>query len=178
MRTVGCSLHVFPLVCFSLLSLGCGSKLAVVHSDTPGSGILVPRQETYAVTKRIEKLDRNKMLCETETVQKTEFISVPGAKFYTVNVDPAWFAKTEFSLEFGDSGILKRATLNSDPQIDETITATATLVKETAGLVAKVAPAAVALNGQVDISSCGTFKNETIVRVQTLEDWKVHPNGN
>jgi hypothetical protein len=64
-------------------------------------------------------------------------MSLPGAP-YDLNIDTtwAWFSRNEFSVSFSDTGTLKQVTLNSDPQIDETIQSTATLVKELGAVAA------------------------------------------
>ncbi|HVH06789.1 MAG TPA: hypothetical protein VNE71_12400, partial [Myxococcota bacterium] len=77
---------------------------------------------------------------------------------------------------FYESGALKEVTLNSDPQVDETLEAGAKLAKETAGLVTSLAAAsALAAARDPDTASCGRFRDERIECVEPFEAWMATP---
>jgi hypothetical protein len=119
------------------LSVGCSAKLS--HY------ILVPIVSTHVVTKDVTqsgKDDAGKPVSCTTRVH--QFVSLPTGEAYGLNVEHdamSWFSSNEFSVSFYENGALKQVTLNSDPQVDETLTATAGLVKELGSLAAAAARA-------------------------------------
>jgi len=152
---------------------GCSARLAVEHSAT-GNGIVLRQPTPHAVTVRITKLDKKKAPCGEE--YETRFVVVPLGPAYTVNIDDtgSWFAKSGLTVEFFASGAPKRIALTSDPQVDETIAATADLLEETAALVTR-SEAPSARVTAVDEESCGQLRDEHILCVQTYEDWMREP---
>jgi hypothetical protein len=166
--------HMKLVSCVALLfvSLGCTARL----SSTPGDGVRVNAPAPFVITKKVTVRDAKKALCGQEIHR--DFVTLPLGEAYALNIDTtwSWFAANEFSVEFNESGALKKVTLNSDPQVDETLTATAKLVKETAGLVSTVAAAgAAAAVREPDLATCGAHKEEVITCVQTAEQWKASP---
>jgi len=140
--------------------LACSARLS--------SPVRIPLLEVHAVQKRITQTGKdatgNDVKCTENVVQ---FLSLPG-KTYDVNVETgwAWFSKNEFSVTFYDSGALKQLTLNSDPQLDETIRSSATLVKELGSVVAS----AVARS-----AGCPTedvARDEQVECVLPLDQWR------
>ncbi|MCQ8130365.1 hypothetical protein [Methylomonas rivi] len=172
---------IVPVVTISLS--GCASELVIEHNAT-GNGISVPKFETIAITKNVSSMDKNGKNCETKMA--TVYVNVPSGENYTVNVDPAWFASNDFSVEFYESGVPKKIGLNSDPQVDETIQSSANLVKEVGGLMAKgmAADQPSGSHGDsssdqaVDKASCGSIKEETVLCVKKFAEWMQHPNCN
>ena len=119
----------------STLLLACSAKLS--HP------IRVATLEVHAVHKQITQTGKDaagKSASCTENV--VQFLSLPGDT-YDLDIDAgwAWFSRNEFSVTLADNGTLKQVTLNSDPQIDETIQSTATLVKELGSLAGSAAAA-------------------------------------
>jgi hypothetical protein len=120
-------------ITMSILLLACSARLS--------NPIRVPTLEVHAVHKQITQTGKDaagRPAACTESV--VQFLSLPG-ETYELNIDTkwAWFSKNEFSVTFADAGTLKQVTLNSDPQLDETIQSTATLVKELGSVVASAA---------------------------------------
>jgi hypothetical protein len=129
----------------------------------------------FVVTKNVTLLDAKKVRCGSEI--RREYVVLPLGEEYALNIDTtwSWFAANQFSVEFNDAGMLKKVVLNSDPQLDETLTAAATLVKETAGLVSTVAAVGGAAAAVADPATCGAHKEEVITCIQTPEQWKASP---
>lgn len=124
------------------LASGCASQLRVVHgSETPD---LVPVEETatWISYTKTQAWDGAKKLCVRTVSAKPAFL--PSGRRYYVGVDAARLADTEFSLELTEAGSLKKVSLNSDPQGDETLKAAGELAKNLASAVATVAPLALA----------------------------------
>ena len=164
---------------FILVISGCASKLSVEQfptGDVTGNGIVVHTPVAHLLTKKIEIFDKDKKLCQASI--KRETINLPSKGAYTVNVDPALFASNTFSIEFNDQALLKKVHLESDPQIDETLEASASLIKEVSGLAAQIAPAAMGVpfapsqlqnRTDVDVATCGKFMRETILCLNPIE---------
>jgi len=168
-------MKIIKLVLISFFLSGCASKLAIDHTKN-GNGIVVSKPAVHVIKKTVKTLDKNKVLCTS--VEKTEFVNLPVGETYTVNIDPSWFAANEFAIEFNDSGSLKKVMLNSDPQIDETLLATATLVKEVGAAIPSVAGAALRTPGGTtgpDKDSCGRYVTETTICQQTYVEWAKKP---
>jgi hypothetical protein len=160
--------------CLPLLvaCLACTARL----SSAPGDGVRVHTPAPFVVTKQVTLLDAKKVRCGEE--KRREFVTLPLGESYALNIDTtwSWFAANEFSVELYESGSLKKVTLNSDPQLDETVEATAKLVEEAAGLVTTVAAAGTAADrGEPDAGTCGAHKEEVITCIQTPEQWKASP---
>ena len=68
-----------------------------------------------------------------------EILHLPGAA-YTLDVRPGLFASSEFAVALHESGTLKQVSLNTDPQVDETLEAVGALGEGLAAAAAKVAP--------------------------------------
>ncbi len=95
---------------------GCASKLVVHSADNPGAirGIRVRAPVSYVVTKEI-KTEK----CPAKTEESIVHLAVGEA--YDVTFESAPFAKSEFSVSFSDTGVLKQVSLNSTPQAAETL---------------------------------------------------------
>jgi hypothetical protein len=154
----------------ALVALGCSARLA----SSPGDGVRVRALAPYVVTKRVVLLDKARVPCEE--LRAREFLNLPAGEPYALNVDNrfAWFAANELTVAFYESGALKEVSLNSDPQLDETIEAGAKLAGETAKLVTAVAEASV-LAAVPDAASCGRFRDERIECVEPFEAWQATP---
>jgi hypothetical protein len=133
--------------------------------------VVISRKHLYTPAK--------KSLCKQETIQ--EFVALPLGDAYTVSIDNGtlWFGSNAFSMACTDQGLLKKISLNSDPRLDDTISATASLVKEVAAIAAiAAAPTTAAL---VDVpkpeeaEKCGAVVEAQIVCVKSLEEWKPAP---
>jgi len=152
---------------------GCAARLAVEHTAT-GNGVVLRQPVPHAVTVHVTELDKNAAACGE--AYETRFVVVPAGSPYTVNIDDrwAWFAKNELVVEFFESGAPKRVALNSDPELDETLTAAARLVKEAGALVTRAATAGSRVS-EVDRESCGQSRDEHILCVQRYEEWVQEP---
>jgi hypothetical protein len=111
--------------CLAFL-VACSSKLS--HD------VMVPKTGTHVVVKTVTETGKNAndaaATCSSEIHQ---FVSLPTGEEYGLNVKTGrfgWFASNELSVSFYENGMLKQVTLNSDPQVDETLQASANLVKE------------------------------------------------
>ena len=169
-------MRIIKLVVIVFLLSGCASKLAIDHKED-GNGIVVSKPVLHVIKKTVNALDENKKLCTSMEV--TKFVNLPVGKTYTVNIDPSWFAANEFAIEFNDAGSLKKVMLNSDPQIDETLLATATLVKEVGAAIPSFIGADTKMNAS-DINSsnsCGRYITETIICQQLYVEWIKKPCG-
>jgi hypothetical protein len=77
-----------------------------------------------------------------------EIVHLPGAA-YALDVRPGLFASSEFSVTLHESGTLKQLSLNSDPQVDETLEAAGALGEKLAGAAAKIAPIFVSPSSEI-----------------------------
>src|SRR5689334_9075791 len=139
-----------------LLTTGCASYLKVYGVTNPQEfrGIRVHEAVSYVVTKKI-KTEK----CPERTEDNIIHLAVGPA--YDINVEPSSFAKTEFSVQFSDTGVLKQVTMNSTPQVAETINAVANLAEK----VGKIAGGAAAPAAAAD---CGGIISETIESTRRL----------
>ena len=97
---------------------GCSATLRTVAVTDPAvfHGIRVRALETYVVKKQYitEK-------CQPRTLESIAHL--PLGRAYDVNFSGGVFADNQFSVSFGENGMLKQVTLNSDPQLDESLAA-------------------------------------------------------
>lgn len=143
------------LVILSLCLSACSADLIVHNVVNPNvfNGIRVHSPANFKVTK--------KTLTERCPAQTTQaIVQLPLGEPYDVTVKTSWFAKSEFSVLFNDAGLLKQVTVNSTPQLAETITAMAALAKS----IGEATKPTVAI-AQVD---CGAVLSETIEKVERL----------
>jgi hypothetical protein len=138
--------------CASAAWLGCSSTLRTVAVTDPAvfHGIRVHTLESYVVRKEVVT-----QKCAPRTVESIEHL--PIGRAYDLGFEPGWFASSQFSVSFTDSGLLKQVTLNTDPQVDETLSAAARLTEPLAGAPSLAAAPA-----------CGDVLSETIVEVKPL----------
>jgi hypothetical protein len=132
--------------------LGCSATLRTVPVTDPAvfHGIRVHALETYVVKKQIITKK-----CGPQTVESIAHL--PLGRAYDVNFSGGWLASNQFSVSFADNGILKQVTLNSDPQLDESLAAAAALTE-------RVAAAA----GVASAAACGATLSESILEVRPL----------
>jgi hypothetical protein len=146
------------VIAIALILVGCGSKLKIYNVDPKQpdqyQGIRVHEAVSYVVTKKI-KTEK----CPERTEES--IVHLPVGAPYDINVEPGWFAKSEFSVQFSDSGALKQVTLNSTPQVAETINAVANLAEKVGKIAAPAAP--------VGARDCGAVTAETIESVRRLQ---------
>jgi hypothetical protein len=160
---------------------GCAAKLGVTRLPASGdpqgvvyrapvSTVVIMQKDSYTGAPPVGQL------CLQETTH--EIMTLPLGDAYTVNIDNhfSWFAANEFSMSFSDQGVLKEVTLNSDPQVDETLTAAATLLKEVAAVTAAAPAAAMArAEGEEAPGKCGSFVTSRVLCVKTFESWTTDP---
>lgn len=146
-------LNVF-LVILALALSGCASRLLVFGAgDNPAAvkGIRVHQRVPYILTKQIETKD-----CPPRTEESVTHLPVGDA--YEINFEAAQFGKSEFTVTLADDGGLKQVTLNSTPQLAETIKSLAELTEKVSKFA--IAPAAA--------PNCGAVLKETIVSARRL----------
>jgi hypothetical protein len=156
-------------------ALGCSAKLKV-YPPTPNSfkGIRVHQSATYQITKEIiaekhgepDPARRNEPK-NCKRIEATELIQLPTGETYDINFDGGWFSKNEFTVVFTDTGIVKQITLNSTPQVAETIKSAAELL----GAVAKVAGPAVsaaAAPSPAYRQKCGEDLDTRIIEIKRI----------
>lgn len=141
-----------PIIGILLLVLcaGCASDLLVFDSKGAtakgvpvGTPVLVKvtTTTTYAVDPNNEKYSS---YCVDDASESYKVL--PLGDLYFVTFNSAALGKSEFSLDFNDSGLLKTVKLNSDPRTAENIEATSKVidsiaeVAKTGGLGAAMAP--------------------------------------
>ena len=139
----------------SLCVSACSADLVVhnVNDPTVFNGIRAFSPANFKVTKTTLTRD-----CPAQTTQT--IVQLPLGEPYDVTVKTSWFAKSEFSVLFNDAGLLKQVTVNSTPQLADTLTAMAALAKS----VGESTKPGVSL-AQVD---CGPVLSETIDKVDRL----------
>jgi len=165
MRRAACALAI-------CVALGCSARL----SSEAGDGVRVRAPAPFVVTRRVLLLDKNHVPCGE--ARERDFLSLPAGELYALNVDDrwSWFAANELRVRFHDSGNLEEVLLGSDPQLDESLEATARLVEGSARLVTAVsASRAAAAAGEPDAASCGRHRDERIACVETFEQWQAAP---
>jgi hypothetical protein len=120
-------------------SLACSGDLLVSHDRSKAANrIPIRKTETFVSLTNTQAWNEAERVCETRAT--AEIIYLPGSGEYYIGVDTGPLAKTSFSLEMTEAGTLKRVTLDSDPQVDETILAAAELAKALASATGKVPP--------------------------------------
>ena len=147
------AMAVLVLSLATLAVSGCASRLALFEASKNPSeirGIRVRQRVPYIITKQI---DTEK--CPRRIEESIAHLAVGNP--YDINFEPAQLAKTEFTVILADDGGLKQVTLNSTPQIAETIKAVAELAEKAAKLAVLAPP--------VD---CGAVKSETILEARPL----------
>jgi hypothetical protein len=130
-----------PALCLIALA---GSACAARLSEP----IRVREAEPWLVkrTTVAEKPQRTGAQCVREVT--LEIVHLPGAA-YTLDVRPGLFAASEFSVTLYESGTLKQVTVNSDPQVDETLEAVGALGEKLAAAAAKIAPVFVTPSSEI-----------------------------
>lgn len=114
------------LVVLMVLLSGCASKLAVYDDKgNPMKGVPVrspllveiTTETSYEIDPKISASDSRyetiKRLCAPTTKSTSSFLPLGTLSYITF--EPAALGKSEFKLEFSDSGSLKTLSLNSDP---------------------------------------------------------------
>lgn len=142
------------LATVAIITSSCASRLAVFDASTnPSSikGIRVHQRMPYILTKEIETEK-----CPPKTEES--IIHLPVGNPYDVNFEPAQLAKSEFTIMLGDDGGLKQVTLNSTPQIAETIKSIAELAEKASKFAISAAGAA----------PCGAVLSERIIAARKL----------
>ncbi len=144
-----------PIILSFCLS-GCSADLVVhnVKDTSVFNGIRVYSPANFKVTTTT--LTRN---CPAQTTQA--IVQLPLGEPYDVTVNTSWFAKSEFSVLFNDAGLLKQVTVNSTPQLAETLTAMAALAKS----IGEATKPGVSM-AQAD---CGPVLSEKIDKVERLQ---------
>jgi hypothetical protein len=140
-----------------IISTGCSSSLVVsAASPKPGEsfaplkGVRVHQRVPYVITKEI------KMQRCTRTEDSIVHLAV--GEPYDINFNGAAFAKSEFTVILTDDGGLKQVTLNSTPQLAETLKSLGELTEKVSGIIRPAfAP------------ECGNLVSETIVSARRLE---------
>lgn len=132
--------------------IGCSATLQTVAVTDPAvfHGIRVRALETYVVKKQYVTAK-----CQPQTVESIAHL--PVGRAYDVSFSGGLFADNQFSVSFGDNGMLKQVTLNSDPQLDESLAAVATLAEKVAAAV-----------GVASVAACGATLSESILEVRPL----------
>jgi hypothetical protein len=133
---------------------GCASKLVIYSAnENPNEvkGIRVRAPASYVVTKEIET-----QKCPTRT--EDSIIHLPVGEAYDITFDPAPFGKAEFAVSFSDTGVLRQISLNSTPQVAETIKAVAELTEK----VSEFVPLG------IKAPDCGSVTSSRIVSVKRL----------
>lgn len=124
---------LWSVVGVACLVAGC-ARLEIAEA-VPGrhQGIRVRTPVSYIIVKQVTRKSGLKQKVE-------EIVHLPVGEAYDVDVRPAWFGKTEFSVSFNDQGVLKQVTLNSDPKVVETIQAVGSVLEKVPGFRALAAP--------------------------------------
>ena len=126
--------NILALLLAALFLAGCNTNLVV---STPGDTALSPKKgipfslpKPHVAIATYTKLKSGKR-CNPITF--TKFVSLPTGALYHVNTRPQLFAKSEFTIELNEHGILKKIVFNADPELSETIASTAGLVTAISG---------------------------------------------
>jgi hypothetical protein len=134
--------------------------------------VLVPVVGTHVVARTVtlsgEDSRGNPATCSEES---HEFVTLPTGETYGLNVDArrsGWFARNELSVTFYESGALKQVTLGSDPQVDETLRASADLVQQLGTVVATAAGA------RAGCPTRSVTTRETVRCVLPFAEWKAN----
>jgi hypothetical protein len=152
-----CSL--LPVIGIVLCLSACSADLVIQGAKDPAvfHGIRVYGPANFIVTQ--ETVTEH---CPPKFTQS--IVQLPLGDPYDVSVKTAWFTKSEFTVMFTDTGLLKQVTLNSTPQLAENLTAMAALAKAIGEATKPVSTFA-----QAD---CGAVLSEKINKV---ERFKISP---
>lgn len=115
------------------LCSGCASQI-VVYNDGHAKVEGIP----YRLAQAFKKHGRYTTLANGKTCDPNPFneeIVLASGALYYLNVDAAEFAKTNFTAEFTDTGILKKVSLDSESQASAVMESVSNLVKSAAPLV-------------------------------------------
>ena len=112
---------------------GCGASFSVYEGATNVKGIPVKKSVLYEVKSRLQASTTGG-LCEEVVIAK--FVPLPVGDEYMLNIKPGLFTKSEMKLDFDDNGSLDQVTLNSEPDVAETISAIGGLIKSGGGATA------------------------------------------
>jgi len=157
---------------------GCSAKLGVTGKPDSVSpkGLVYRAPVTMIVIVRKETYTQSGRLCKEEIL--SEQMAMPLGDAYAVNIDnsTSWFAENEFTMSFNDQGLLKQVTLNSNPQLDETLTATASLVKEVAAIAAPAPMLAPGDSARAASEECGAVVKSRPLCVKTSDQWINDPH--
>lgn len=178
----------FIIILFSFIILnGCASKLIVCNADlNEPKGIRARLPVTCLITTEytIEKISSQATTSaanvppgvkpketdqtrttkkETRTMTTQRIEDLPLGKEFDINFFSAPLAKSEFTIEVNTNGTLKTVTLNSTPQVSETITALASLLKEAAVAAKEIKPTEI---------SIGEGEKITKERINLIKDLK------
>jgi len=127
-------MRILLLLTTLLILAGCASKLVTSREDgtrIPGIPVGTPKlvKLTSVTSFKPVKEGQFEEYCNTPEVNSTiQFL--PLGEVTYLNMDPAAIAKGEFSLEFSDSGNIKKVSLNSDASsgVDSVNTLASTLL--------------------------------------------------
>lgn len=132
--------NILALLLAALFLAGCNTNLVVSTPNdselSPEKGIPFSLPKPHVATATYTKLKSGKR-CNPITF--TKFVSLPSGALYHVNTRPQLFAKSEFTIELNEHGILKKIVFNADPELSETLQSTAGLVTAIAGQPAAAA---------------------------------------
>jgi hypothetical protein len=136
-------------VAFAALA-ACASDLAVYRADgarAPGVPAHAPVVVEVTTTNHYQVDARHPEQAHYCVDDETVALQVlPLGELYYVDVEPAPLGGAEFSVSFAESGLLRGVTLNSDPEVAETIEAAGRLLEGAAPIaevaLAPAAPAA------------------------------------
>lgn len=102
-----------------LVLTGCASELVVSNNETEGVPVPFPRLVTQITSTEYEvapgATNPNAVAICAKNTEKAELKFLPLGKVMYVGFKPAWLGKSEFKVEYNDSGMLKSVSLNSDP---------------------------------------------------------------
>jgi hypothetical protein len=122
-------------------TLGCAGQLKVAYEQPSGDYVPINKTATFmAYTTTREWSDAAGKCVATVSAAP---VSLPTGEEYFLGVETAALAQTSFTVETTEAGALSKLTLDSDPQLDETLQATAQLIESIATAASTVAPMAV-----------------------------------
>jgi hypothetical protein len=148
------------LIVIASVSAGCAAHLRVFNDKGDElKGIPVRDAKAFRVTKKVTWEKENAPSSKCLPTRKQEILFLPAGREYLVTVEPAAFAKSEFSVALNDNGALKQVALNSTPQAVDTI-------KATAELVGKLAPAGLLAAQRAE--ECGRAMREDIENIEPI----------
>ena len=119
------------LACVPLWLGACAARLS--------QPVRVREAEPWLVKKTVvaERVQQGRPKCVREVT--LDVVHLPGAA-YTLDVRRGLFSTSEFSVTLHESGTLKQVTLDSDPQVDETLEAAGALGEGLAAAAARLLP--------------------------------------